>query len=67
MNCVGFQIRKMSNILDQIFADKKVELSTTRRNSPLSEIKHRVVDQPPARDVYKILEKGLWKNMIKKI
>ena len=58
MNCVGFQIRKMSNILDQIFADKKVELSTTRRNSPLSEIKHRVEDQPPARDVYKVLAKG---------
>ena len=58
MNYVGFQILKMSNILDQIFADKKVELSTTRRNSPLSEIKHRVRDQPPAKDVYKVLEKG---------
>ena len=67
MNCVGFQIRKMSNILDQIFADKKVELSTTRRNSPLSEIKHRVVDQPPARDVYKVLEKGKTTRIIAEI
>lgn len=48
----------MSNILDQIFADKKKELPGTQRKFPLSDIKKRIGDQQPVRDVYKALEKG---------
>ncbi|MZG53879.1 MAG: indole-3-glycerol phosphate synthase TrpC [Nitrospinae bacterium] len=57
----------MSNILDQIFADKKNELSTTRRNSSLSEIKHRIGDQPSARDVYGVLGDGKGTRIIAEI
>jgi len=57
----------MSNILDQIFADKKKELSETKRKSPLSEIKQRIEDQKSVLDVYKSLEKNKTSNIIAEI
>ena len=57
----------MSNILDQIFTDKKKELPGTQRQSPLSEIKQRIGDQQPARDVFKALEKGDTSRIIAEI
>ena len=41
----------MSNILDKIFADKKKELAGTKRTLPLSQLKQRIGDQAPVRDV----------------
>ncbi len=43
------------NILDKIFVDKQKELAGTKRELPLSELKLRIGDQEPIRDVYKIL------------
>ncbi len=43
----------MANILDKIFAAKKVELGTTRREVPLAEIKNKIGDQ---RDVVSIMD-----------
>ena len=47
----------MSNILDQIFANKKKELPETKNKFPLPEIKQRIADQKPVVDFYKALEK----------
>lgn len=66
-NCVGCRIHKMSNILDQIFSDKKKELPGTQSKTPLSEIKQRIGDQQPVRDVYKALEKGSSSRIIAEI
>ena len=66
-NCVGCRIHKMSNILDQIFADKKKELPGTQSKTPLSEIKQRIGDQQPVLDVYKALEKGSSSRIIAEI
>jgi indole-3-glycerol phosphate synthase len=41
----------MANILDEIFAAKKVELGTTQREVPLAEVKNKIGDQ---RDVISI-------------
>jgi len=57
----------MSNILDKIFADKKKELPSTQRQSPLSEIKQRITDQQPVLDVFKSLEKGKTSRIIAEI
>ncbi len=57
----------MSNILDQIFADKKKELPGTQSKSPLSEIKQRIGDQQPVLDVYKALENGSSSRIIAEI
>ena len=57
----------MSNILDQIFADKKKELPGTQSKTPLSEIKQRIGDQQPVLDVYKALEKGSRSRIIAEI
>ena len=35
----------MANILDEIFAAKKVELGTTQREAPLAEVKNKIGDQ----------------------
>ena len=43
----------MANILDKIFAAKKIELETTRRETPLSEVKTKMGDQ---RNVIPILD-----------
>jgi len=43
----------MSNILDKIFAAKRVELKTTQREVPLAEVKNKIGDQ---RDVISILD-----------
>ena len=48
----------MSNILDQIFADKKKELPETKSKLPLPEIKKRIGDRQPVVDVYKVLQKN---------
>lgn len=45
----------MANILDKIFAQKKEELETTKRKAPLSEIKNRVANQTPVREICKAL------------
>ena len=57
----------MSNILDQIFADKKKELPGTQRQFPLSDIKQRIGDQQLTRDVFKALEKGDTSRIIAEI
>ncbi|MEK9629781.1 MAG: indole-3-glycerol phosphate synthase TrpC [Nitrospinota bacterium] len=57
----------MSNILDQIFADKKKELPRTISKFPLSEIKLRIGDQEPVRDVFKAFEKGETSRIIAEI
>ena len=43
----------MANILDEIFAAKRVELDTTRREAPLTEVKNKIGDQ---RDVIPITD-----------
>ena len=43
----------MANILDKIFAAKKVELKTTQREVPLAEVKNKMGDQ---RDVVPIMD-----------
>ena len=53
----GHPIHKMSNILNQIFSDKKKELPGTKSKSPLPEIKQRIKDQQPVLEVYKALER----------
>ena len=44
----------MANILDKIFAAKKIELETTQRETPLSEVKTRMGDQ---RNVITVLDR----------
>ena len=66
-SCAGCQIHKMSNILDQIFADKKKELPETQSNTPLSEIKNRIGDQQPVCDVFAALKKGSNSRIIAEI
>ena len=66
-NYAGRPIHKMSNILDQIFADKKKELPETKSKLPLPEIKKRIGDQQPVVDVYKALEKNNSSRIIAEI
>ena len=57
----------MSNILDKIFADKREELSGTQRSVPLSELKSRIGDQAPVRDIHKALRSGTGSRIIAEI
>ena len=57
----------MSNILDKIFADKKKELAGTKRTLPLSQLKQRIGDQAPVRDVFKALNEGKHSKIIAEI
>ena len=57
----------MSNILDKIFADKKKELAGTKRNLPLPELKVRMGDQAPVRDVFAALNGGKRSKIIAEI
>ena len=43
----------MANILDKIFAAKKVELGTIQREVPLAEVKNKMADQ---RDVTPVMD-----------
>jgi indole-3-glycerol phosphate synthase len=45
----------MTTILDKIFADKKQEVSDTERRLPLPELKIKMADQSPPRDVSRAL------------
>ncbi len=58
---------KMANILDKIFIDKQKELQTTKRNRPLSELKQRIGNQAPVRDVFTALNKNKCSNIIAEI
>ncbi|MBC8287195.1 MAG: indole-3-glycerol phosphate synthase TrpC [Nitrospinae bacterium] len=57
----------MSNILDKIFADKQKELAGTKRKLPLPELKVRMGDQAPVRDVFKALNGGKSSKIIAEI
>jgi indole-3-glycerol phosphate synthase len=57
----------MTNILDKIFADKQKELPGTKRNRPLSQLKQRIGDQAPVRDVIKALNEGRHSKIIAEI
>ena len=57
----------MTNILDKIFADKQKELAETKRNLPLPELKLRIGDQAPIRDVFKALNEGKHSKVIAEI
>lgn len=57
----------MSNILDKIFADKQKELAGTKRNLPLPELKVRMGDQAPVRDVFTALNGGKRSKIIAEI
>ena len=57
----------MSNILDRIFADKQKELAGTKRNLPLPELKVRMGDQAPVRDVFAALNGGKRSKIIAEI
>jgi indole-3-glycerol phosphate synthase len=51
----------MAHILDEIFAAKKVELETTRRKIPLTEVKNKIGDQRgviPIMDALKVSGEG---------
>ena len=57
----------MSNILEKIFAEKKKELASTKRNLALPELMSRIVDQAPVRDVFKVLSEEKRSNIIAEI
>ncbi len=57
----------MSNILDKIFIDKQDELKETKRNQPLSELKQRIGNQAPVRDIFDALHDGGCSNIIAEI
>jgi indole-3-glycerol phosphate synthase len=57
----------MSNILDKIFADKQKELVSTKRDLPLPELKLRIGDQAPVRDVFQALNEGKHSKIIAEI
>ncbi len=57
----------MANILDKIFAHKKEELDSTRRKTPLSEIKGRIGQKEPVRDVRKALAPAKGSRIIAEI
>jgi len=48
----------MRNILDTIFEHKKDEVATAKRERPLSELKDRLKQVPPARDVLQALSRA---------
>lgn len=57
----------MSNILDKIFADKQKELAGTKCDLPLAELKQRIGDQAPVRDVFPALREGKNSKIIAEI
>ena len=57
----------MANILDEIFTAKKAELETTRRKSPLSEVKSRVGDQRNVISILDVLSSGEGTKIIAEI
>ena len=57
----------MSNILDKIFEDKQKELIGTKCNTPLVQLKQRIEDQAPARDIFKTLKEGKHSKIIAEI
>ena len=57
----------MSNILDKIFADKQKELAGTKRTLPLPQLKQRIRDQAPVRDIFNALKEGLHSKIIAEI
>jgi indole-3-glycerol phosphate synthase len=57
----------MTNILDKIFADKEKELAGTKCDVPLAELKKRIADQEPVRDVFKALKEGKQSKIIAEI
>lgn len=57
----------MANILDKIFEDKRDELSGTKRSVPLSELKSRIGDQAPVKDIFKALRSGPGSKIIAEI
>jgi len=58
---------KMSNILDKIFVDKQKELQGTKREHPLSELKQRIGNQTPVRNVFTALNANKHSNIIAEI
>jgi indole-3-glycerol phosphate synthase len=56
-----------NNILDKIFADKQKELAGTKCNLPLPELKTRIGDQAPVRDVFQALNVGKNSKIIAEI
>ena len=65
--CVELLAHKMSNILDKIFEDKQKELIGTKCNTPLVQLKQRIEDQAPARDIFKALKEGKHSKIIAEI
>ena len=57
----------MANILDEIFAAKKVELETTRRKTPLSEVKSKIGDQREVISILDVLSSGEGTKIIAEI
>ena len=57
----------MTNILDKIFTDKQKELAGTKNTLPLPELKQRIGDQAPVRDVFKALNEGKQSKIIAEI
>ena len=57
----------MLNILDKIFADKQKELLDTKCKVPIAQLKQRIVDQAPARDIFKALKVGNHSKIIAEI
>ena len=57
----------MSNILDKIFADKQKELPETKRKLALPQLKQRMSDQAPVRDVFRALNEGSNSKIIAEI
>lgn len=57
----------MANVLDKIFEHKKEELDSTRRKTPLSEIKGRIGQQEPVLDIQQALAPASGSRIIAEI
>ncbi len=57
----------MANILDKIFADKQKELPGTKCDRSLTQLKQRIGDQAPVRDVFPVLNVGKHSKIIAEI
>lgn len=57
----------MAHILDDIFAAKKADLETTRRETPLSEVKNKIGDQRNVISVLDLLSSGEGTKIIAEI
>ena len=56
-----------NNILDKIFADKEKELGGIKCNAPLSELKQRIGNQAPVRNVFDAFSENKASNIIAEI